>query len=57
MSDKTERIAISMDPELKQKIRVEAAKRDMSMAALARMILRGEFEGNASRAMMAATAD
>ena len=55
MSDK-ERIAVTMDRDMKQRIRVEAAKRDMSMAELAREILEEEF-GPGNRKAMTVTAD
>lgn len=38
-----DRIAVTMDSELKKKIRVEAAKRDTTMAELTREILEEEF--------------
>ena len=43
MGDNQDRIAVTMDSELKKQIRVEAAKRDVSMAELARQILQEEF--------------
>lgn len=41
--DEKDRIAVTMDSELKKQIRIEAAKRDTSMAELAREILEEEF--------------
>jgi len=44
MSDKTEKLGVGLTKEEKQKFRVEAAKRDMSMSELARKILLDELE-------------
>lgn len=54
MSDKTEKLAVGLTAEQKQQIRVEAAKRGMSMSELARQILLDEVlepddEGNQTR--------
>lgn len=55
---KDDRIAVTMPEDLKRKIRIEAAKRDMSMAELAREILEEEFcAGNPTGARMMVTAD
>jgi len=42
---KDDRIQVTMPKELKKQIRVEAAKRDISMAELVRKVLQEEFEG------------
>jgi len=44
MSEKTEKLGVGLTEEEKHKIRVEAAKRDMSMSELAREILLAELD-------------
>jgi len=44
MTEKTEKLGVGLTKEEKQKFRVEAAKRDMSMSELARKILLDELE-------------
>jgi predicted DNA binding CopG/RHH family protein len=59
MSQRDERVSTSVTPEFKQQIRMEAAKRGMTMSELVREVLEKEFapaEGNQSRAPTA-TAD
>ena len=38
------RVAVNLNPETKRKIRIEAAKRDMSMSDLSREVLRDWVE-------------
>jgi len=62
MSDKTEKLGVGMTEEEKQKFRVEAAKRGLSMSELARKVLleevlsEGDEEGN-QNGMKPTTAD
>ena len=51
---KDDRIQVTMPKELKREIRVEAAKRDVSMAELVREILEEEFGEVGNRTMMTA---
>jgi plasmid stability protein len=44
MGDKTEKLGVGLTEEEKHKIRVEAAKRDMSMSELAREIIMDAIE-------------
>jgi len=44
MSEKTEKLGVGLTEEEKHKIRVEAAKRDMSMSELARQIIMDAIE-------------
>jgi hypothetical protein len=44
MTDKTEKLGVGLTKEEKQRFRVEAAKRDMSMSELARRILLEELD-------------
>jgi len=44
MTDKTERISTSVDEEFKRHLRIEAAKRDMTMSELVRELLEKEFD-------------
>lgn len=58
--ERSERIATSVTPEMKTQFRVEAAKRDMDMSELLRLIIQEWLaeeagEGNVNRTM--ATAD
>jgi hypothetical protein len=50
MGEYTERVSTNVSPELKQRIRIEAAKRGMTMAEYVREVLRDELpegdEGN-----------
>ena len=57
--ERTERIATSVDNELKQTIRVEAAQCGMSMSELVREILIEEFDdaGNSRTRTAATTCD
>ena len=57
MGAKEERVYASVSEDLKKEIRVEAAKRDMSMSELLREMLEDEFgEGN-RKTVATATAD
>ena len=60
MSDKTEKLGVGLSKEEKQKFRVEAAKRGLSMSEFAREILLGEIEdrseGNGKAETVMATA-
>ena len=44
MNEKTEKLGVGLTEEEKKRFRIEAAKRDMSMSELARMILLEELE-------------
>jgi plasmid stability protein len=60
MTEKTEKLGVGLTEEEKKKIRLEAARRDMSMSELARQILLEKLdetgEGNPTR-MTPETAD
>jgi plasmid stability protein len=55
MADKDERVYASVDEEFKRKLRIEAAKRDMSMSQLVRQILEEEFDDSGNPRTAAAT--
>ena len=55
MSEKTEKLGVNLTKEDKQKLRVEAAMRGMTMSELAREVILDELEGNPKP--MAMTAD
>lgn len=60
MSDKTEKLGVGLSKDEKQKFRIEAAKRGMSMSEFAREILLEEIEsggeGNGKAMTQTATA-
>jgi hypothetical protein len=63
MTKKTEKLGVGLTKEEKQRFRIEAAKRDMSMSELARKIILGELDelgeevDSPNRKTMAQTAD
>lgn len=48
MSEKSERISTSVEDDFKKALRIEAAKREMSMSELVREILEENFDPQAS---------
>lgn len=59
MTERNERVSASVDEEFKQQLRVEAAKRGVSMSELIREILAENLEGDSGNGdpAMATTAD
>lgn len=55
--DHSERLSTSIDPELKQEVRMQAAKEGMTMSAYVRKVLEEQIsEGNRTPATTPATA-